>query len=130
MAQFYGLPMASLRAAAWRRMLEGGSGFDVRRGVGGSRSFFVFCACCAAVHAPLCPAPELRPAFPPGFTDRLDLLTKKAQVASSVKLYEGAPLPEERYPLYYDQVHPWGPTGHRCGTVLPGGTAGMNLPLG
>lgn len=30
MAQFYGLPVASLRAAAWRKMLEGGSGFDVR----------------------------------------------------------------------------------------------------
>lgn len=34
MAQFYGLPQASLRAAAWRRMLEGGNGFDVRRGRG------------------------------------------------------------------------------------------------
>jgi hypothetical protein len=29
MGQFYGLPMASLRAAAWRQMLESSHGFDV-----------------------------------------------------------------------------------------------------
>jgi hypothetical protein len=29
MAQFYGLPLASLRAAAWRHMLEGKNGFNV-----------------------------------------------------------------------------------------------------
>lgn len=62
MAQFYGLPVASLRAAAWRKMLEGGSGFDV---------------------------------------------------TTTVKLYGDGPLPADNYPLYYDQVHPWGPTGHR-----------------
>ncbi|PRW56151.1 expressed protein isoform B [Chlorella sorokiniana] len=62
MAQFYGLPAASLRAAAWRRMLAGSNGFDV---------------------------------------------------STSVKLYQGAPLPPDRLPLYYDQIHPWGPTGHR-----------------
>ncbi len=29
MAQFYGLPLASLRSAAWRHMLEGKNGFNV-----------------------------------------------------------------------------------------------------
>ncbi|KAI3436519.1 hypothetical protein D9Q98_005936 [Chlorella vulgaris] len=62
MAQFYGLPMASLRAAAWRNMLSGKNGFDV---------------------------------------------------STSVKLYGKEELPADNYPLYFDQVHPWGPTGHR-----------------
>lgn len=34
MAQFYGLPMASLRAAAWRNMLSGKNGFDVSTAAG------------------------------------------------------------------------------------------------
>lgn len=59
MAQFYGLPVASLRAAAWRRMLEGGSGFNVSGRValvcpaGGAP-----CASPLASHnAPLVPGP-------------------------------------------------------------------------
>jgi hypothetical protein len=40
LAQFYGLPLASLRAAAWRHMLEEGRhGFDVST------------SCCSARHA-------------------------------------------------------------------------------
>ena len=35
------------------------------------------------------------------------------QVTTTVKLYGDGPLPADNYPLYYDQVHPWGPTGHR-----------------
>lgn len=30
-----------------------------------------------------------------------------------MKLYGAAPLPQDNLPLYYDQIHPWGPTGHR-----------------
>lgn len=34
------------------------------------------------------------------------------QVRTTVKRLDGAPL--DKFPLYYDEVHPWGPTGHRC----------------
>lgn len=100
MAQYYGLPSASLRAAAWRRMLEGASGFDVRRlaggrggsgmGAAGGLSLQVVCLFPDATTASRAPWRPLVLVLP--------------QVSTSMKLYQGAPLPPAKLPFYYDQV--------------------------
>ena len=52
----------------------------------------------------------------PPFTDLLGCppacLPACLQVRTTVKRLDGAPL--DKFPLYYDEVHPWAPTGHRC----------------
>ena len=103
MAQFYGLPTASLRAAAWRRMVEGGSsGFDVS--LAGGEGARLWCSSRSQRRPLRCTgAHELRH-VPPNLVP---------QVTTSVKLYNGKTLPPGNLPLYYDQIHPWGPTGHR-----------------